>query len=115
MTLWRSFVAWLAAMSADPSAIDAEMPRAHASYRLAYATFAPADDLQPGPVPTPPAPPAPRPTRDPAPKACRCGGPCSPACSCGCSSVLSPVRTPCPDGKCPLPSGQSTFPPSTSR
>ena len=34
MTLWRSILAWLAALSADPAAIDAEAPRAAAASRI---------------------------------------------------------------------------------
>lgn len=89
MTLWRTLLAWLAALSADPAAIDADPPRAYAAYRTAYAALAPGDDQpQPDP-PAPTPPPAPRPTREPI--ACRCGGPCSPKCACGCQ---------CPDGRC---------------
>ena len=118
MTLWRSILAWLAALSAEPAEIDREPPRAAAAVAAAYATFAPD-------APAPPAPPAPtecpcggtcrgtgiyRPDGriemrceagcatckrgDPAP--CRCGGPCSARCSCGCVSVLER----CADGKC---------------
>jgi hypothetical protein len=89
--LWRGLLAWLAAMSADPDAIERERPKAYASYRVAYATFATADDPQPSPQPAPPKPPAPRPTREPV--ACQCGGACSAACTCGCHGD-------CPDGKC---------------
>lgn len=99
MTVWRSIVAWLAAMSADPHAIEQERPKAHAAYRVAYATFAPADDPEPTPPP-PPAPPkpTPRPTRDPV-RVCKCEGACSPACTCGCHGAKA--GAPCPDGTCP--------------
>jgi len=100
-TLWRGIVAWLAAMSADPNAIDQERPKAHASYRVAYATFATADDPEPQPQPAPPKP-TPRPTREPAP-VCPCGGACSPECSCGCRGPKAAAGLPCPDGTCPKP------------
>ena len=63
MTLYRSLLAWLAALSADPAAIDAEAPRAAAAVAAAYATFG---DAAPAPAPTPPA-----------PKECPCGGRCN--------------------------------------
>ena len=94
MNAWRTLLAWLASMAADPVTVDAEQPKAYAAVAAAYAGFAPDDAPQPEPAPpAPPKPPAPRPTREPA--ACPCGsaGKCSPACSCGC-------RGDCPDGKC---------------
>ena len=60
MTLYRSLLAFLASLSADPAEIDREAPRAAAAVAAAYATFAP--DV----APTPP----------PAPAACGCGGKC---------------------------------------
>lgn len=130
MTFWRSFVAWLAAMSADPAEIDRVPARSYAAVSAAYATFAPVDA-----VPAPPGPPAPeecgcggkcvggrfRPDgviwqdcrpgckscgkrAEAEPQRCRCEGPCSPACSCGCASVLAPLapkQPPCPTGTCP--------------
>ena len=60
MTIYRSLLAWLAALSADPAEIDREPPRAAAAVAAAYATFAPET-----------APPPP-----PAPAACGCGGKC---------------------------------------
>ena len=99
MSVWKSLVAWLAAMSADPNAIDQERPKAHASYRVAYATFAPADDPEPKPAPPKPTQ---RPTRDPAP-ACKCGGGCSLKCSCGCHGPKATAGIPCPGGTCPKP------------
>lgn len=102
MTIWRTFVAWLASLAADPAEIDREPPRAAAAVAAAYATFAPD-------APAPPAPPS--------PKACPCGGTCKGTgiyrpdgriemkcqqeCKTCAKSVLSPVRTPCPDGTCP--------------
>ena len=93
MTIYRSIVAFLAALSADPHAIEQERPRAYASYRVAYATFAPADD--PDPTPAPPKP-TPRPTRE-STVACPCGGACSAACTCGCHGVGA-----CANGTCPI-------------
>jgi hypothetical protein len=120
MTLWRTLIAWLTAMSADPVQIDAEAAKCDVAVAAAYATFAP--DVVP--APTPPAPPGPMecpcggrcvggryqpdgsiwqkcspgclscragaPFPQPAPE-CRCGGDCSAKCVCGCR---------CPDGKC---------------
>ena len=60
MTVYRSLLAWLAALSADPAEIDREAPRAAAAVAAAYATFAP--DVAPAPPP--------------APAACACGGKC---------------------------------------
>ena len=99
MSAWKSLVAWLAAMSADPDAIERERPKAYAAYRVAYATFAPADDSEPQPAPPKPTP---RPTRGPAP-ACKCGGVCSLKCSCGCHGPKAAAGIPCPDGTCPKP------------
>ena len=60
MNAWRSLLAFLASLSADPQEIDREAPRAAAAVAAAYATFAPET------APTPP----------PAPAACGCGGKC---------------------------------------
>ena len=91
MTLYRSILAWLAALSADPAEIDREAPRAAAAVAAAYATFAP--DL----APTPP----------PAPAKCGCGGKCANGqyrpdgkiimqceknCPCGCRKSPAPSR-----------------------
>lgn len=91
MTLYRSLLAWLAALSADPAEIDREPPRAAAAVAAAYATFAPET------APTPP----------PAPAACGCGGKCAngqyrpdgkivmkcePNCPCLCRKIPSPGR-----------------------
>jgi hypothetical protein len=62
MTLYRSLLAWLAALAADPAEIDREPPRAAAAVAAAYATFA----TEAAPTP-PPA---------PAPAKCACGGKC---------------------------------------
>lgn len=62
MTLYRSLLAWLAALSADPAEIDREPPQAAAAVAAAYATFA--SDA----VPAPPAPPL--------VKVCGCSGKC---------------------------------------
>ena len=61
MTIYRTFLAFLASLSADPAEIDREPPRAAAAVAAAYATFAPET------APTPP----------PAPAACGCGGKCA--------------------------------------
>ena len=61
MTIYRSLLAFLASLSADPAEIDREPPRAAAAVAAAYATFAPEA------APTPP----------PAPAACGCGGKCA--------------------------------------
>lgn len=90
MTLYRSLLAWLASLSADPAEIDREAPRAAAAVAAAYATFAP----------DAPAPP-------PAPAACGCGGKCvngvykpdgriemkcEANCACGCRKSPAPSR-----------------------
>ena len=62
MSAWKSFVAWLAAMSADPAEIDRVPARSYAAVSAAYATFAPEEAPSPAPVP--------------GPKECGCGGKC---------------------------------------
>jgi len=62
MTIYRSLLAFLASLSADPAEIDREPPRAAAAVAAAYASLAPEA------APTPP--PA------PAPGKCGCGGKC---------------------------------------
>lgn len=91
MTPWRTLLAWLASLSADPAEIDREQPRAAAAVAAAYATFAPDD------APAPP----------PAPAVCGCGGKCvngvyrpdgriemqcDPKCACGCRKSPAPSR-----------------------
>ena len=91
MNLYRSILAFLASLSADPADVHREPPRAAAAVAAAYATFAP--DV----APTPP----------PAPAACGCGGKCVAGvyrpdgriemkceknCSCGCRKSAGPVR-----------------------
>jgi len=61
MTLYRSILAFLASLSADPAEIDREPPRAAAAVAAAYASLATET------APTPP----------PAPAKCACGGKCS--------------------------------------
>ena len=61
MTIYRTLLAWLAAMSADPHDIDRAKAKSFASVSAAYATFAPLD-----PAPAPPAP----------VDECGCGGTC---------------------------------------
>lgn len=60
MAIYRSLLAWLASLSADPAEIDREPPRAAAAVAAAYASLAP------DAAPTPP----------PAPAKCGCGGKC---------------------------------------
>jgi hypothetical protein len=93
MTLYRSLLALLASLSADPAEIDREPPRAAAAVAAAYASLAPET------APTPP--PA------PAPAACACGGKCvngvykpdgriemkcETDCPCGCRKSSAPGR-----------------------
>jgi len=120
MTIWRSILTWLAALSADPVAVPAERARCEAAVMAAYASYAP-DDVRP-PAPTPakacPCKGACKGTGqwkpdgsivarcEPGCKSCSmksvlatecsCGGNCSKSCSCGCQ---------CPDGKCPRKPG----------
>jgi len=63
MTPYRSLLAFLASLSADPAEIDREPPRAAAAVAAAYATFAP--EVTPTPPPAP------------APAKCGCGGKCA--------------------------------------
>ncbi len=60
MTIYRSLLALLASLSADPAEIDREPPRAAAAVAAAYASLAPET------APTPP----------PAPAKCACAGKC---------------------------------------
>ena len=53
MTVWRSLVAWLAAMSFDPATADKEPPRSAAAVAAAYASFRPDTPVPPAPVPPP--------------------------------------------------------------
>jgi hypothetical protein len=91
MTLYRSILALLASLSADPAEIDREPPRAAAAVAAAYASLAPEV-----------APPQP-----PAPAACACGGKCvngvykpdgriemkcESTCPCGCRKSPAPGR-----------------------
>lgn len=62
MSAWKSLVAWLAAMSADPAEIDRVPARSYAAVSAAYATFAPEEAPSPAPAP--------------APQECGCGGKC---------------------------------------
>ena len=90
MNLYRSILAFLASLSADPAEVHREPPRAAAAVAAAYATFAP--DTAPPP---------------PAPAACGCGGKCEsgqykpdvkivmkcePNCPCGCRKSPAPSR-----------------------
>jgi hypothetical protein len=91
MTLYRSIIALLASLSADPQEIDREPPRAAAAVAAAYASLA--SEV----APTPP----------PAPAACACGGKCvngvykpdgriemkcEADCPCGCRKSSAPGR-----------------------
>ena len=91
MTLYRSLLALLASLSADPQEIDREPTRAAAAVAAAYASLAP--DV----APTPP----------PAPGKCGCGGKCVDGrykpdgkiimacekdCPCSCRKIPSPGR-----------------------
>lgn len=91
MTLYRSLLALLASLSADPAEIDREPPRAAAAVAAAYASLAPEV------APTPP----------PAPAKCGCGGKCANGqfkpdgrivmqcerdCPCGCRKSPAPGR-----------------------
>lgn len=51
MTAWRSLMAWLATLSADPAEIDRVPARSYAAVSAAYATFAPVDAVPPAPTP----------------------------------------------------------------
>ena len=59
MNAWRSLLAFLASLSADPAEIDREPPRAAAAVAAAYASFAPETSPTPPPI-----------------QACGCGGKC---------------------------------------
>jgi hypothetical protein len=91
VTLYRSLLAFLASLSADPQEIDREPPRAAAAVAAAYASLAPET------APTPP----------PAPAKCACGGKCAAGvykpdgriemkceanCPCGCRKSPAPGR-----------------------
>ena len=91
MTFYRSLLALLASLSADPAEIDREPPRAAAAVAAAYASLAPET------APTPP----------PAPAKCWCAGKCANGqfkpdgritmscekdCSCGCRKSSDPGR-----------------------
>lgn len=82
--MWRTILAWLTWLSADPAEIDREAPRASAAVSVAYAAFATEQSPQPKPQP-------------PKPGCCTdCGGkgyilhgdghrtacPCPPSCKC---------------------------------
>jgi len=84
--MWEYVLAALAALSADPRAVDLEPPQAAAAVGVAYAALAPAGEPQP--VPPAPAPP----------------GKCCAECK-GSGSIVQPdghrTDCPCPSGcKC---------------
>jgi len=101
--LWRSLIAWLVWLSADPAAVDLEAPKAAAAVAAARASLA----LDAAPPAPPAPPPAPGPKPKPTPTGCRCGCvngkikpdgrieipcECSPACTCQAGK--------CAGGKC---------------
>lgn len=53
--MFRSLLAWLASLAADPSALESEQPRAAAAVMVAAATLEKGlpDTPRPSPVPTP--------------------------------------------------------------
>lgn len=93
--MWRSLLAFLASLTADPVAVDREAPRAAGAVAAAYATLA----NEPPPAPTPPKP-------GECCSGCKGTGfithgdghrtpcPCPPSCKC--------KKAACPDGKCPV-------------
>jgi hypothetical protein len=100
MTLYRSLLAFLASLSADPQEIDREPPRAAAAVAAAYSTFAPETSPAPPPI-----------------QACGCEGKCtngtykpdgripaecSQGCLCGCKKAASAAR----ECDCSAESGQ---------
>ena len=59
MNAWRTLLAFLASLTADPAEIDREPPRAAAAVAAAYASFATETSPTPPPI-----------------QACGCGGKC---------------------------------------
>lgn len=49
-SLWRWLISWLVWLSADPSAITEETPKAAAAVAVAYAALAPEPEADPTPV-----------------------------------------------------------------
>lgn len=93
-------VAALAALSAEPDALEREAPRAEAAVACAYASL-----LVDAPAPAP-APPAPGP-KPPTPARCeQCNGTGYIVHGDGHRTVC-PCRSSCPDGRCPTPRGPS--------
>lgn len=100
--MWQWLVGTLAALSAEPQAVQREAPKAAASVAVAYAAFAP--EVAPGPAPAP----------TPA-KCCQdCGGrgyivhgdghrtacPCPPTCKCKATgATLTPDAPAVPAGR----------------
>lgn len=103
--MWQAWLAFLASLAADPTAIDAEHPRAAAACQAAYASMA-VD--APGPAPEP--------------ESCVCGKTCVNGywkpdgrilqpCNCTCERCQKKPGQPtviqggatCPDGKCGVP------------
>lgn len=91
-------VAALAALSAEPDALERARPAAEAAVACAYASL-----LADAPAPAP-APPAPGP-KPPAPAVCtKCNGTGYIVHGDGHRTVC-PCRSSCPDGRCPTPRG----------
>ena len=105
--MWRSLMALLASLSAEPQAVDREHPRAAAAVAAAYATFATEA----------PAPPAPTPGPGKCCGECKGGWithgdghrtPCPCAASCKCKTGAA-----CPDGKCVPRASPATVSPAS--
>lgn len=102
--IWRWITAFLTWLSADPTALDTEQPRAAAAVAAAYASMN---------VDAPPAP-------APAPSKCVCGGTCKNGIwkpdgrieqPCPCPTTCPCKQAKCKDGTC---KGER-MPPSSSR
>lgn len=78
-SLWRTFMAFLVWLSADPNQITEETPRAAAAVAVAYAALTP--EPEPEPKPVKPVGPVSEPQKPAARK---------------------PAQQPCPTGTCPL-------------
>ena len=110
--MWRTFLAWLAALSADPDAITKQQPVADAACFAAYACQ---KEKEPDPTPQP-KPPEP-------PDENECCGECGNtgkivmpdghvvACPCPDDCACKKNKQPeCPDGNCPVPAAQNLSP-----
>lgn len=90
--LWRMLIAFLTWLSADPTALDTEHPRAAAAVAAAYASMN--NEVVPEPAP---------------PNKCVCGGTCKNGVwkpdgrieqPCPCPKTCACKSGKCPDGKC---------------